>query len=216
MEVSVKNGEIVLSVSEYIERLNLALGGEAGFVEGGVTEFKASAKWVGFTLKDSQSSVERPPTGGLTATSAVLKCVMHAHMFRRLGVAIEDGMRVKVYGVPRISKGWGSLGLWVESIEPLGEGSLKKAYELLFKKLTLEGLFARKRELPEFISRIGVISSRDGVVLQDLRKNLRRLSLRVSFVHTQVEGAGAVPGILRALQHFARLHQGSAGQAKEP
>ncbi len=192
-----------MSVSEYIERLNLALGGEAGFVEGEVTEFKASAKWVGFTLRDSDDLGSRIPSGKMGQT-AVLKCVMHAHMFRRLGVQIEDGMKVKVYGVPRISKGWGSLGLWVESIEPLGEGSLKKAYELLFKKLTLEGLFARKRELPEFISRIAVISSRDGVVLQDLRKNLRRLNLRIDFIHTNVEGAKAVPGILRALDYFSR------------
>ncbi|HEY4518182.1 MAG TPA: exodeoxyribonuclease VII large subunit, partial [Candidatus Paceibacterota bacterium] len=102
----------------------------------------------------------------------------------------------------RVSKGWGSLGLWVESIEPVGEGSLKKAYELLVKKLTAEGLFARKRGLPEFISRIGVISSRDGVVLQDLRKNLAKLGMSIKFVHTQVEGAGAVPGILRALDYF--------------
>src|SRR3989344_4808649 len=200
-----KNSEIVLSVSEYLERLNLALGAETGFVQGEVTEFKVGAKWVGFTLKDSGNSnlVVSPPSGG---QAAILKCVMHAHIFRRLGVALEDGMEVKVYGVPRVSKGWGSLGFWVESIEPVGEGSLKKAFQLLLKKLEAEGLFARKRPFPEFISRVGVISSREGVVLQDLRKNLRRLNLRVSFMHAQVEGAGAVPGILRALEYFAKSY----------
>ena len=185
-----KNGEeIILSVGEYLDRLNLALGVEAGFVQGEVTEFKESHKWVSFTLKDKD-------------VAAVLKCVCAIYTFRRMGVALEDGMAVKVYGTPRVSKGWGSLGLWVESIEPVGEGSLKKAYELLVKKLTAEGLFARKRGLPEFISRIGVISSRDGVVLQDLRKNLAKLGMSIKFVHTQVEGAGAVPGILRALDYF--------------
>jgi len=189
MQIEEKNGEIVLSVSEYLERLNIALSGEAGFVHGEVTEFKAGSKWVGFTLKDKTDA-------------AVLKCVTHAFSFRRMGVALEDGMEIKVYGVPRVSKGWGSLGLWVESIEPVGEGSLKKAYELLFKKLTVEGIFVRKRPLPEFITRIGVISSRDGVVLQDLRKNLVRLGHLINFVHTQVEGANAVPGLLRALAYF--------------
>ena len=107
-----KNSEIVLSVSEYLERLNLALGAETGFVQGEVTEFKVGAKWVGFTLKDSGNSnlAVSPPSGGQVA---ILKCVMHAHIFRRLGVALEDGMEVKVYGVPRVSKGWGSLWFWV-------------------------------------------------------------------------------------------------------
>jgi len=193
--------EIILSVGEYLDRLNLALGAEAGFVQGEVTEFKESHKWVSFTLKDKD-------------VAAVLKCVCAIYTFRRMGVALEDGMLVKVYGKPSVSKGWGSLGLWVESIEPMGEGSLKKAYELLVKKLTAEGLFARKRELPEFISRIGVISSRDGVVLQDLRKNLAKLGMSIKFVHTQVEGAGAAPGILRAIRYFSPLRQGFAGQAQ--
>jgi len=191
--------EIVLSVSEYLDRLNVALAPEAGFVVGEVTEFRASVKWVGFTLKDSNLD-PRIPSGSVS----VLKCVMHAHMFKRMGVVLEDGMVVKCYGTPRVSKGWGSLGLWVESIEPVGEGSLKKAYELLLKKLKSEGLFERKRVLPEFITRVGVISSRDGVVLQDLRKNLRKFNFRIDFVHTQVEGVAAVPGLLRALRYFAK------------
>jgi exodeoxyribonuclease VII large subunit len=190
MQIEDRN-QIVLSVSEYLERLNIALGAEAGFVQGEVIEFKAGAKWVGFTLKDKDDG-------------SVLKCVSNTWNFKRMGVQIEDGMEVKVYGTPRVSKGWGSLGLWIESIEPLGEGSLKKAYELLLKKLEAEGLFARKRALPEFVTRIGVVSSREGVVIQDLRKNLRRLSLRVDFVHSQVEGAAAVSGILRALSYFSR------------
>jgi exodeoxyribonuclease VII large subunit len=186
--------EIVLTVSEYLDRLNIALSGEAGFVEGEITEFKPGAKWVGFTLKDTEAQ-------------AVLKCVMFISDFRRLGVQIEDGMRVKVYGTPKISKGWGSLGMWVKSIEPLGEGSLKKAYELLVKKLKDEGLFTRKRELPEFISRIAVISSREGVVLQDLRKNLANLGIKISFVHTNVEGANAVPGLLKGINYFTKHSQ---------
>jgi len=196
-----ESGEIVLSVSEYLERLNLALGGEAGFVEGEVMGFKASPQWVFFSLKDENKD-------------AVLSCGLLAHEYRRIGVRIEDGMRIKIFGNPRITAKSGRFGMWVKSIEAVGEGSLKKAYELLFKQLTQEGLFARKRALPEFISRIAVISSRDGVVLQDLRKNLRKLNFRISFMHTSVEGAGAVAGILRALQYFARLHQGSAGQTK--
>jgi len=183
--------DIILSVSEYLERLNLALGGEAGFVEGEIMGFKESPQWVFFSLKDE-------------GKDAVLPCGLLAHEYRRIGVRIEDGMRIKIFGNPRITIKSGRFGMWVKSIEPVGEGSLKKAYELLFKKLQLEGLFERKWPLPEFITRIGVISSRDGVVLQDLRKNLAKLGLEIKFVHTQVEGANAVPGILRALEHFAK------------
>src|SRR3989344_7812653 len=183
--------DIILSVSEYLERLNLALGGEAGFVEGEIMGFKESPQWVFFSLKDE-------------GKDAVLPCGLLAHEYRRIGVRIEDGMRIKIFSNPRISIKSGKFGMWVKSIEPVGEGSLKKAYELLFKKLQLEGLFERKWPLPEFITRIGVISSRDGVVLQDLRKNLAKLGLDFKFVHTQVEGANAVPGILRALEHFAK------------
>ncbi len=193
------NNEIVLTVGEYLERLNIALAPEQGFVEGEVTEFKTSTKWVSFTLRDNLEP--KVPSGG--GQGAVLKCVLFAGKFRSLGVALEDGMRVKVYGTPRISKGWGSLGLWVETIEPVGEGSLKKAYDLLNKKLLDEGLYARKRELPEFISKIGVITSRDGVVIHDLLTNLPKLSLNVDLVHSQVEGANAVPSILKALKYFA-------------
>ncbi|HEY4514679.1 MAG TPA: exodeoxyribonuclease VII large subunit [Candidatus Paceibacterota bacterium] len=186
--------EIVLSVSEYIERLNIALGAEAGYVEGEVIGFKASPQWVFFSLKDAEVS------GG----GAVLSCGLLAHEFRRMGVQVEDGMRVKIFGNPRITPKSGRFGMWVKSIEPVGEGSLKKAYDLLVKKLKDEGLFTRKRELPEFITRIAVISSREGVVIQDLRKNLRRLNLRISFMHTPVEGATAVSGILRALEYFTK------------
>ena len=139
-----ESGEIVLSVSEYLERLNLALGGEAGFVEGEVMGFKASPQWVFFSLKDENKD-------------AVLSCGLLAHEYRRIGVRIEDGMRIKIFGNPRITAKSGRFGMWVKSIEAVGEGSLKKAYELLFKQLTQEGLFARKLALPEFISRTSLL-----------------------------------------------------------
>ena len=191
--------EVVLTVAEYVDRLNIALGVEAGFVEGEVVGFKESAQWVFFTLQDSGE-------GGLPRQGGVLSCGLLAHEYKRIGVRIEDGMKVKIFGNPRITLKSGRFGMWVKSIEPVGEGSLKKAYDLLLKKLKGEGLFERKRDLPEFVSRIGVISSREGVVLQDLRKNLRKLGLKITFVHTQVEGASATPGILRALRYFAERH----------
>ena len=202
--MQIKDNNIVLSVSEYLERLNVALSGEAGFVEGEVIGFKESSQWVFFSLQDTGDEARQGSAGSLPRQGAVLSCGLLAHEYLRIGVRVEDGMKVKIFGNPRITPKSGRFGMWVKSIEPVGEGSLKKAYELLLKKLKNEGLFERKRELPEFITRIGVISSREGVVLQDLRNNLRNLGIKISFVHAQVEGVDAVPGLLRALQYFAK------------
>lgn len=175
-----------LSVGQFLDAVNIALRGRPASVFGEVTEFKESAKWVSFSLKDKEEE-------------ALLKCVISVWQYRKLGVMLEDGMEIKVSGNPSISKRWGSFGFWVETIEPLGEGSLKRAYELLQKQLQAEGLFGRKRPLPEFIKNVAVITSRDGVVIQDFRKNLARRGIKVTLIDTRVEGATAVPGLLAGI-----------------
>lgn len=183
----------VLSVAEYLDLINVLISPLKVFVEGEVTDLKILPQWVFFSLKDAESG-------------AVLNCGLHAGGYRRLGVNLEEGMTVKVEGYGKIAAKSGKFGFWVSSIEPLGEGALKRAYELLIKKFTEEGLFARKRPLPRFISHIGVISSRNGVVLQDLRHNLQRLGIRIDFLHSGVEGADSAPEILRAIEHFSRTN----------
>ncbi|OHB25817.1 MAG: exodeoxyribonuclease VII large subunit [Parcubacteria group bacterium RIFOXYD2_FULL_52_8] len=184
----------ILSVSQFLDAVNLALESATDYeIQGEVTDFK-KGKWISFTLKD-------PEDGSL------LKCVMGEWTWRRVGVELEDGMQVKVTGNAKLNKKYGSFGMWVETIEPLGEGSLKKAYELLLKKLKEEGLFDRKRLIPECIHRIGVVSSRHGVVIHDFTKNLARLGYQIIFVDTRVEGEGAVEGIVcgvRTLNHEER------------
>mgnify|MGYP001618763081 CR=1 FL=1 len=111
-------------------------------------------------------------------------------------------MEVKVGGAARVYKPRGSFSFQVETIEPLGEGSLKKAYELLLKKLEAEGLFTRKRVIPNFIQNIGVISSRDGIVIHDLLKNLKLLNYKIDFINARVEGLDAVPQLVNAIKWF--------------
>jgi exodeoxyribonuclease VII large subunit len=93
----------------------------------------------------------------------------------------------------------------VSKIQPSGEGSLKKAYELLKKKLTAEGLFdpSKKRPLPE-ISKIGVISSTQAAGYADFIKilNARWGGIKVIVAHTQVQGLDAPEQIIRALNYF--------------
>jgi exodeoxyribonuclease VII large subunit len=185
----------VLRVDEYLEVVNTLLAPLTVSVEGEITDLKILPQWVFFALKDAE-------------TGALLRCGLHSGVYRRLGVNVEEGMTVRVTGYGKIALKSGNFGFWVSKIEPVGEGALRRAYELLVKKLDTEGLFARKRDLPSCISHIGVISSRNGVVLQDLMKNLRPLGIRIDFLHAGVEGADSAPQILRAVEHFSRVKGG--------
>ena len=122
-----------------------------------------------------------------------------------LRIPLEDGMKVVVRAVPKLTK-WGKFSLTVDAVQPIGEGSLKKAYELLKKKLTAEGLFdkAKKRELPEDITKLGVISSTQAAGYADFVKiiNARWGGIKIQVAHTQVQGMDAPDQIIRALKYF--------------
>lgn len=157
-------------------------------VTGEVSEFKVNqGKWVFFNIKDEETSVP---------------CFM---TLWSLTVPIEDGMKVTVRGVPKITK-WGKFSFTVSKIAPVGEGSLKKAFEVLKKKLKDEGLFdlARKRSLPEELNKIGVISSTQAAGYADFVKiiNARWGGIKVLTAHTQVQGLDAPEQIIRALKYF--------------
>lgn len=157
-------------------------------VEGEVASFKLNqGKYVFFDLKDEQSSVG---------------CFMMSFALR---FPIEDGMRVRVRAVPKLTN-WGKFSLTIQAIAPVGEGSIKKSLEMLKKKLTAEGLFdpAKKRPLPDNITKIGVISSTQAAGYADFCKilNERWGGLEVLTAHTQVQGMTAADQIIRALKYF--------------
>lgn len=157
-------------------------------ITGEVASFKVNQnKWVFFDLKDEESSVS---------------CFMTLWSLR---IPLEDGMKVVVRAVPKLTK-WGKFSLTVDAVQPIGEGSLKKAYELLKKKLTAEGLFdkAKKRELPEDITKLGVISSTQAAGYADFVKiiNARWGGIKIQVAHTQVQGMDAPDQIIRALKYF--------------
>lgn len=186
--------EKTLSVSEYLDLVNVALATDEPEIVGEIQGFKVAGQWVMFSLKDEEDQ-------------AVLGCWLGIWDFKRIGVSVEDGMKVKVRGKAGINKKRGSFGFKVISLEPVGQGSLKKGYELLLKQLTAEGLFARKRPIPEFIQRIAVVSSRDGVVIHDLRKNLKKLGIKIDFYHSQVEGASAAEDLVRVFAQISKKNE---------
>ena len=157
-------------------------------VEGEVASFKVNqGKYVFFDLKDEQSSVG---------------CFMMKFALR---FPLEDGMKVRVRAVPKLTN-WGKFSLTVQAVMPVGEGDLKKSFELLKKKLTAEGLFApeKKRPLPENIVKIGVISSTQAAGYADFCKilNERWGGLELQVAHTQVQGLTAADQIIRALNYL--------------
>lgn len=157
-------------------------------IEGEVASFKVNqGKYVFFDLKDEQASVG---------------CFM---MVFALRFPLEDGMRVRVRAVPKLTN-WGKFSLTVQSVVPVGEGDLKKSFELLKKKLTAEGLFRqeRKRPLPDKILKIGVISSTQAAGYADFCKiiNERWGGLEILTAHCQVQGMVAADQIIRALGYF--------------
>ncbi len=157
-------------------------------VEGEVASFKVNqGKFVFFDLKDDQASVG---------------CFMMKFALR---FPLEDGMKVRVRAVPKLTN-WGKFSLTVQAVMPVGEGDLKKSFELLKKKLSAEGLFApeKKRLLPDNIVRIGVISSTQAAGYADFCKilNERWGGLEVLVAHTQVQGMVAADQIIRALNYF--------------
>lgn len=178
--------EIVLTVSQCVEAINITFDSLGDLtVEGEVSEFKIiQNKWVTFDIKDNTS---------------VLKCFMTVWNLR---TQIEDGMLVKVTGQPNL-RAKGFLSFVVKTVRPSGEGSLKRALELLKKKLEQEGIFSleRKRTLPRFPEHVALITSRDAAAYNDFLKVLaaRQGGIRISFIHTQVQGLEAPEQIIAAL-----------------
>lgn len=181
---------VKLSVSEFVEicnqSLEYAFGGVT--VEGEVASFKVNqGKWVFFDLKDDETSVN---------------CFLP---ITSLHVALVDGMKVQVRATPKLTK-WGRFSLTVRDILPVGEGNIKKSFELLKQKLAKEGLFdpTKKRPLPPDVTKIGVISSTAAAGYLDFLKILdnRWGGLQVQTINTQVQGLPAIDQILRALDYF--------------
>lgn len=178
------------SVSDFINHCNFVLEREFDdcLIEGEVASFKVNqGKWVFFDLKEGEASIN---------------CFMP---LSQLKYPLTDGMKVRVRCIPKVTR-WGKFSVTVRQILPIGEGSIKKSFELLKKKLTAEGLFdpAKKRPLPQNLTKIGVISSTGAAGYIDFLKILdnRWGGLEIQTVNTQVQGMQAAEQIVQALQYL--------------
>ncbi len=180
---------VILSPSDFVALVNQTL--EFAFpyisIEGELSNFRVSKnKWVYFDLKDDNSSV---------------KCFGTIY---QLPGPLEDGMMLKVSGNPRLHALYG-FSLTVQSITPSGEGSIKKAANLLQEKLTKEGLFdqARKRQLPYPPTAVGLIASDESAAYSDFIKVVSsRWNVKIIHKNVQVQGESAVGQIVSAINEM--------------
>lgn len=184
----------VFTVSAYLDALNHGLQKLDARIQGEVSSISERDNYLFFTLKDKRDE-------------SVLDCFMWRSDYELSGVQVAAGLEIIIYGHPEVYKKSGRLNLRTNIIELVGEGALKKAYDELKRKLELEGLFVpeRKRQVPAFPVRIGLITSRTGAVIGDFLNNLGKFGFQVKFYDVHVEGQRATKDIIEAL-HFFQQH----------
>lgn len=179
-----------LAVSEFVGLLNQTLDFAYPnvVIVGELANFRISKnRWVYFDLKDEHASVKFFGT------------------VYNLSGPLEDGMLLKVHGQPRLHNLYG-FSVNVISLQPAGEGSIRRAADLLRIKLAGEGLFdeLRKRPLPYPPQRIGLVTSQQSAAYADFVKVLqaRWQGIAIDLIDVQVQGEVAPSQIVAAIEQF--------------
>ena len=195
-EPNLNQPDPIFSVTECHEMLNVHLArlGEIA-IEGEISDIKeSSGKWIYITLSDASSTIK------LFGTQWDI----------RNWKDLETGMKVHAYGVARTYARYGTLSITVSKIVPAGAGALKVALERLQKRLTQEGLFdpSRKRPLPLFPRRIGLITAKGSQAYNDFVKVLqhRMGGIHIYFFPVLVQGEHAPAAICKAVQYANTRH----------
>jgi exodeoxyribonuclease VII large subunit len=153
------------------------------------------------------SNFSQPPSGhwyfSLKDRDAQLRCAMYRVRNSLVGFTPRAGMQVLVRGRISLYEPRGEFQLIIEHLEEAGVGALRREFERLKARLAADGFFAqeRKRALPRFPRRIGLITSPSGAALRDILKILARRypPAGVLIYPSAVQGAAAVPALVAAL-----------------
>jgi len=189
--VELLDSEKIFEVGEYLDFLNEKLLGAEARVKGEVSSVDIRGNYIFFSIKDKEGE-------------SLISCFVWARDYEMSGVNLEEGMEVVIWGHPNIYKPSGRLSFQVKLIELVGEGLLKKAYEELKKKLEAEGIFApeRKKVLPKYIHKIGLITSHQGAAIGDFISNVGNYGYRIKFFDSRVEGKQAVFELVEGVKWF--------------
>ena len=187
------------TVTELTRHVRLLLEGDdelqGAWVEGEISNLsRPSSGHMYFTKKDSNAS---------------LRCVMWRNDAARARFLPKDGTAVEAHGNVSIYEAGGQYQLYVDVLQPLGEGALYQEFLRLKAKLEAEGLFdlERKRVLPESPRRIGIITSPTGAALRDILNTLRRRLpiVEVFLAPVPVQGDEAPAAIVQALRDLNEM-----------
>jgi len=182
----------VFSVGELTEQIRRLLEKQIGqiWVSGEVTNLRAqSSGHIYFTLKDS---------------NAQISCVLFRGEIVPHRELIADGQKILLQGDVTVYEARGNYQIIVRAVELQGVGALQIQFEKLKQKLAAEGLFApeRKRPLPKFPQRIGLITSPTGAAIRDVLHVVQRRnpSLEIILVPCRVQGDGSAREIANAIR----------------
>ncbi len=166
------------------------------FVSGEISNFKAHySGHLYMTIKDE---------------TAAIKAVMFSGNASRLRFMPENGMKVLIFGTVSLFTRDGSYQLYINDMQPDGIGALSIAFEQSKKKLEAEGLFSseKKKRIPEFPRRVGIVTSETGAAVQDIFNVLRRRYPLAEVVirPCKVQGDGAAEDIAAAIREFNKYN----------
>ncbi|MEJ5261700.1 MAG: exodeoxyribonuclease VII large subunit [Ignavibacterium sp.] len=187
----------IFTVSELTQSIKFVL--ESAFdnisVEGEISNFKShiSGHWY-FNLKDE---------------NAVINCTMWRGFNNYVFFTPQDGMKIVVTGKLTVYPPRGSYQIDVRSMKPAGEGELQAAFERLKQKLKSEGLFdvERKRAIPFFPNKIGIVTAIDGAAIRDMISVAERRFpiVELVIIPTKVQGSGAAEDIVDSLNKLNKI-----------
>jgi exodeoxyribonuclease VII large subunit len=185
----------VLTVSELTRSIRGTLEAKfrAVWVQGEISNYKLHPSGHQyFTLKDARAQIA---------------CVIFRNTMPPLRQPLADGAQVQVYGQVSVFEARGQYQLSVQILQPRGLGLLQAKFEALKRKLEAEGLFAaeRKRPLPKFPRRIGVVTSPSSAAIRDILNVLKRRApwLEILINPVRVQGTGAATEIAVAIRELA-------------
>src|SRR5881392_3322538 len=191
------SGRAVLTVSQLTEQLRVLLEERfpAVWVEGEISNFRSyGSGHAYFTLKDAD---------------AQLRCVIFRTRAQRIRFQPADGLHVVAFGSVEVYAQRGEYQLVIELLEPRGLGALQLAFEQLKERLAAEGLFdaRRKRPLPRFPRKIGIVTSPSGAAIRDM---LRVIGRRFGEIHivlapARVQGDGAAAEVAQGIRELNAL-----------
>ena len=181
----------ILTVSEITALIKTTLEGSFPdiWIEGEICNFRVpSSGHLYFTLKDNSSQI---------------RAVLFRSSGRALRFVPKDGLHVLCRGRVTVYEYRGEYQIIIDYMEPKGLGALLLAFEQLKERLAKEGLFdeSRKRPIPAFPGKIGIVTSPTGAAIQDILKVIDRRFANVEIViaPAAVQGERAAPEIVEAI-----------------